>query len=70
MLGHLVDGGWPTRESIYDLHDQVQSAADNRDLRARLDVAAAVIQRLSLDNQALQDQLHAARNVTVIAPRR
>jgi hypothetical protein len=29
-----------------------------------------VIQRLSLEKQTLQDQLHAARNVTVITPRR
>jgi hypothetical protein len=27
MLGHLVDGGWPAPESIYDQYDKIRSAA-------------------------------------------
>jgi hypothetical protein len=63
-------GSIPSTGGQREDSENVRLRANNRDLRARFDVAAAVIQRLSLEKQTLQDQLHAARNVTVITPRR
>jgi hypothetical protein len=39
---------------------------DNRQLRKQLDLAAAVIQRITLENQRLREQLEAAAKVTTI----
>lgn len=63
-------GSIPSTGGQREDSENVRLLVSNRGLRARLDVAAAVIQRLSLEKQTLQNQLHAARNVTVITPRR
>ncbi|MBE8521895.1 hypothetical protein ILP97_31160 [Amycolatopsis sp. H6(2020)] len=63
-------GSIPSTGGQREDSENARLRANNRDLRARLDGATAVIQRLSLEKQTLQDQLHAARNVTVITPGR
>ncbi len=50
-------------------YDQLQQTTaqlrqDNRELRGQLELAAAVIQRITLENQRLRQQAEAAANVT------
>ncbi|MGF0319209.1 hypothetical protein [Nocardia fluminea] len=62
--GDLAAGTEAT-EAYDRLHDDNQKlAARNRDLAADLDLAIAHIQRLTLENDQLRRQLHAARTVT------
>jgi AcrR family transcriptional regulator len=42
-------------------------ATENRDLRAQLELAAATIMRLTVENQRLSDELHRAQQVTPIS---
>jgi hypothetical protein len=51
-------------------HDNQKLAARNRDLAADLELAITHIQRLTLENDQLTRQLHAARTVTHLADRR
>jgi small-conductance mechanosensitive channel len=59
-------------ESAVSRYQQIQQAStqlrsDNQQLRHDLGLAAAVIQRLTLDNQRLRQQLEDAAKVTRIA---
>lgn len=61
----------PTPGSRYQQLQQASAElrGSNRQLREHLDLAAAVIQRLTLENQRLRQQLETAAKVTTITPR-
>lgn len=61
----------PSRASRYQQLQQASAElrSSNRQLREHLDLATAVIQRLTLENQRLREQLETAANVTTITPR-
>ncbi|MFF1736513.1 MULTISPECIES: hypothetical protein [unclassified Streptomyces] len=50
--------------------DNARLQRDKRDLAAQLEVAIAVIQRLSVDNETLRDALHTARAIPPLPRRR
>lgn len=50
--------------------DNARLQRDKRDLAAQLEVAIAVIQRLSIDNETLRRALHTARAVPTLPRRR
>jgi hypothetical protein len=56
----------PPPPSRYDQLQQTtaQLRQENRELRGQLELAAAVIQRITLENQQLRQQAEAAANVT------
>jgi hypothetical protein len=56
----------PPPPSRYDQLQQTtaQLRQENRELRGQLELAAAVIQRITLENQRLRQQAEAAANVT------
>lgn len=63
LVGELLDALAPPRWL-----DSNKLRQDNHDLREHLDMAAANIQRLALENQQLRRQLEAATKVTRIGP--
>ncbi|MEU5289390.1 hypothetical protein AB0G97_36145 [Streptomyces sp. NPDC020755] len=50
--------------------DNARLRRANRDLAEQLELATAVIQRLSIDNHQLREALHQAREVTALPRRR